>query len=68
MRARLIPVPARLLAAGAAILGKRAVFQRLCGSLQVDIGKAERVLGWRPPVSVNEGLVRAMRPLRAGTT
>ena len=68
VRARLIPVPARLLAAGAAILGKRAVFQRLCGSLQVDIGKAERVLGWRPPVSVDEGLVRAVRTVRARTT
>ncbi|WP_267285490.1 UDP-glucose 4-epimerase family protein [Zeimonas arvi] len=57
-RARLIPVPATLLEAAAALLGKRAVAQRLCGNLQVDIGKARRLLGWAPPVPVDEGLRR----------
>jgi nucleoside-diphosphate-sugar epimerase len=56
--ARLIPVPAWMLESGAALLGKRAVAQRLCGSLQVDISKARRLLGWTPPVSVDEGLRR----------
>ena len=37
--ARLIPVPARLLMAAAAMLGKRDVAQRLLVSLQVDISK-----------------------------
>ncbi|NLO78708.1 MAG: SDR family oxidoreductase [Xanthomonadaceae bacterium] len=54
--ARLIPVPPTLLNAGAAVLGKRAVAQRLLGSLQVDISKARTLLGWTPPVSVNEAL------------
>lgn len=58
VRAHLLPVPAPLLEAGAALLGKRAVAQRLCGNLQVDIGKARRLLGWTPPVSVDEGLRR----------
>lgn len=58
VRARLIPVPATLLEAAAALLGKRAVAQRLCGNLQVDIGKARRLLGWTPPVPVDEGLRR----------
>ena len=31
-----------------------------CGNLQVDISKARSVLGWVPPVSVEEGLRRAM--------
>jgi nucleoside-diphosphate-sugar epimerase len=66
--ARLVPVPPALLEAGAAMLGKRAVVQRLCGSLQVDIGKARSVLGWRPPVGVDEGLSRAVQGLGAGTT
>ena len=57
--ARLIPVPARLLELGATLLGKRAMAQRLCGSLQVDISKTREVLGWTPPLSVDEGLKRA---------
>lgn len=57
--ARLIPVPAKLLELGATLLGKRAIAQRLCGSLQVDISKAQDLLGWTPPISVDEGLRRA---------
>lgn len=57
--ARLVPVPARLLKAGAALVGKPAIAQRLCGSLQVDISKTQQLLGWVPPLSVDEGLKRA---------
>lgn len=56
--ARLVPVPEAMLEAAATLLGRRAVAQRLLGSLQVDIGKARRVLGWSPPVPVDEGLRR----------
>lgn len=56
--ARLIPVPAGMLMFGAALLGKRAVAQRVLGSLQVDISKARNLLGWEPPLSVEEGLRR----------
>ena len=55
---RLIPVPSSVLMFAATILGKRAVAQRLLGSLQVDISKARELLGWTPPVSVEEGLRR----------
>ena len=55
---RLIPIPASLLKFGASILGKSAMVQRLCGSLQVDITKTRELLGWSPPVSVDEGLRR----------
>lgn len=58
--ARLLPVPVWLMQAGASLLGKGDVVQRLCGSLQVDISKAHSLLNWVPPVSVNEGLRRAM--------
>ncbi len=54
--ARLLPVPSGLLKAGAALLGKKDVAQRLLGSLQVDISKTKEVLGWVPPVSVDEAL------------
>lgn len=56
--ARLIPVPPALLHAGAAMLGKRAIAHRLLGSLQVDIAKAQQLLNWTPPVSVDEALRR----------
>lgn len=54
--ARLIPVPSWVLQGGAALLGKKALSQRLCGSLQVDITKTRTLLGWTPPVSVDEAL------------
>lgn len=54
----LVPVPKVLLTACAALLGRRAVAQRLCGSLQVDISKTRELLGWTPPISVDEGLRR----------
>jgi nucleoside-diphosphate-sugar epimerase len=57
--ARLIPVAPALLRAGAALVGKPGLAQRLCGSLQVDIAKTRRLLGWNPPISVDEGLRRA---------
>jgi nucleoside-diphosphate-sugar epimerase len=56
--ARLLPVPVPLLKSGAALLGKSDMAQRLCGSLQVDISKARTLLGWSPPISVDEGLRR----------
>lgn len=57
--ARLLPVPVWTLQAVAALLGKGDAVQRLCGNLQVDISKAQQLLGWVPPVTVEEGLRRA---------
>ena len=62
--ARLIPVPMSALKFGARLLGKQALAQRLCGNLQVDISKARKALGWPPPVSVDEGLRRAVASWR----
>ena len=56
--ARLVPVPAMVLMAGSMFLGKREVAARLCGTLQVNITKVREVLGWAPPVSVDEELRR----------
>ncbi len=57
--ARLIPVPTSILKLAATVVGKSDVAQRLCGSLQVDIEKTRRLLGWTPPVSLDEGVRRA---------
>ncbi|MDA7020435.1 MULTISPECIES: SDR family oxidoreductase [Pseudomonas] len=55
-RARLVPVPAAVLLTCASVLGRRGVAQRLCGSLQVDIKKTQDLLGWSPPMSVEDSL------------
>ena len=59
--ARLVPVPESVLMAAAAMLGRRDMAQRLCGSLQVNISKARALLDWKPPISVDEGLRRAVK-------
>ena len=61
--ARLLPVPASWLNLAATLVGKRNVAQRLCGSLQVDIEKTRQLLGWTPPLSVDQGLKRAAEGL-----
>lgn len=58
--ARLISVREDLLMTAATLVGQRLLMQRLLGSLQVDISKARRLLDWRPVVSVDEGLRRAV--------
>lgn len=62
--ARLFPVPPALLQAGANLLGKGDVAQRLLGNLQVDISHTRETLGWTPPITVDEGLRRAVAGLR----
>jgi nucleoside-diphosphate-sugar epimerase len=57
-RVNLLPVPAPILLASAALLGRRAEAARLCGSLVVDISRTRDVLGWAPPLTVDEGLAR----------
>ena len=56
--ARLLSVPVPLLRAAATLVGQSAAVRRLCGNLQVDTTKAHQLLGWRPAVSVDEGLRR----------
>lgn len=53
---KLIGVPVPLVAFGARLVGRADIAQRLCGSLEVDIKKNKDLLGWLPPVSVDEGL------------
>jgi nucleoside-diphosphate-sugar epimerase len=57
--ARLFYMPLSALKLGATLIGKQSIYQRLCGSLQVDITKTRQLLDWSPSVSVDEGLRRA---------
>jgi len=60
-RARLLPVPAPLLQGAARVAGRRAVADRLCGNLQVDITPTRELLGWTPSVAIDTALERAAR-------
>jgi nucleoside-diphosphate-sugar epimerase len=70
--ARLLPLPGVLLRTAAELLGKRELGQRLFGSLQVDISKTRELLGWNPPIGVDQGLQRTaahfLATLPAGPT
>lgn len=57
--ARLLPVPASWLQLAATVIGKRDVAQRLCGSLQVNVEKTRQLLGWSPPLTLDQGLKKA---------
>jgi UDP-4-keto-D-QuiNAc 4-reductase len=60
-RARLLPVPTGLLQFAARLIGRTGIYERLCGSLQVDAGNARRVLGWAPPQTVDAELMRTVQ-------
>lgn len=61
--AHLVPIPSAWLEVAASLLGKRNVAQRLCGSLQVDIEKTRQLLGWHPPLTLDQGLKKAVEGL-----
>lgn len=64
---KLFPFPPALLRYGARVLGKQAAVERLCGSLQVNIGKTKQVLAWTPPVTADEALERTVEWYRNGS-
>jgi nucleoside-diphosphate-sugar epimerase len=61
--ARLVPFPVWILKLATMLAGKQIEFQSLCGSLQVDISKAQDLLEWKPPVSVPDAMHRAVQKL-----
>jgi nucleoside-diphosphate-sugar epimerase len=61
VKARLFPVPPFMLKLATKLLGKEAIYQRLCGSLQIDMVKTQQLLSWKPPLSVDAGLSLAAK-------
>ncbi|HSH12693.1 MAG TPA: NAD-dependent epimerase/dehydratase family protein, partial [Desulfurivibrionaceae bacterium] len=57
---RLFPFPSLLLKAGAIALGRRAVWERLAGSLTIDTTKAQTLLNWQPPVAPADELAATL--------
>ena len=58
--ARLVRVPVWILLAAGKLTGQSASIERVCSNLQVDITRARALLGWQPPLTVAEGLRRAV--------
>ncbi len=54
--AHLFPVPPVCMKMAGALLGRRGQVNRLLDSLAVDISKNRELLGWSPPVSVEDGM------------
>ncbi|MEI8608448.1 NAD-dependent epimerase/dehydratase family protein [Enterovibrio sp. Hal110] len=55
-RSYLLPISGQLIWLAASLLGKKVLAEKLLSSQQVDITKARNMLGWRPPLSVEQGL------------
>ena len=64
-RARLLPCPVALLHLGAMLAGRGGDVERLTGSLQVDASLLRRELGWRPRLTLAQGLEETARWFRA---
>lgn len=52
----ILPVPVGILRNVLKLMGKVAVFDKLSSTLQVDSSSVRSRLGWRPPISLREGL------------
>lgn len=53
-------IPSQLLRIAAILLGKKQIADSLLTSLELDISKAKKVLGWKPCVSMGEQLSRML--------
>jgi hypothetical protein len=57
-RTPVFPVPPKRLAFCARAVGKRALYEKLVGSLRVNDCETRASLKWKPPLTLNEGIVR----------
>lgn len=58
---RLFNVPPVLLRLIFKAFARSSFFDRLTGTLQVDISRNQDLLGWKPPLSVDEGFFRMLK-------
>ncbi|MCU7835157.1 MAG: SDR family oxidoreductase [gamma proteobacterium symbiont of Taylorina sp.] len=59
-KSRLYYLPGGFLKFLTALAGRRSEYERLFGTLQVDISKNQQLLGWEPDVSVEEGIKKTV--------
>ena len=62
-KARLLPVPPGLMRFGAKLVRREDIYQRLFGSLQLDIRHTQQTLDWTPPLSLEAGLQQTANAL-----
>ena len=55
-KAYIFSFPLILLSISLRVLGKSAIYERLCGSMQVNIDYTKSQLGWKPPFKVKDSL------------
>ena len=58
---KLIPVPLFALKTLGKFTGKSMEVERLTGSLQIDSSKIRKVLGWKPPFTLEEGIAETVK-------
>jgi nucleoside-diphosphate-sugar epimerase len=58
---RLMPAPYGLVRGIAGMFGKRAILEKLCGTLQIDSSFARETLGWTESTPLLEGLLETGR-------
>lgn len=56
--AMLLPIPVWCLKFIASCFGKKSMATKLCDSLQVDITHTKQLLGWSPPLTIEQGIAR----------
>jgi len=57
----LLPINQKALEFFLILMGKKDLVERLCESLQVDISKAQKLLDWTPPNSIEEELQKTAK-------
>ena len=53
----LLPMPESIVSSTARLFGKLNVYNKLCGTLEVDSTFSRKVLGWEQPISLLQGLL-----------
>jgi len=54
---RIFRFPRSLLRLGLSLIGKKAVYKRLFGSMEIDIEFTKSQLNWKPPFKVQDSIV-----------
>lgn len=52
-KSTLFPFPQQILKIASQVVFKKTIYDRLCHSLQIDSEKATKILGWKPPYSID---------------
>lgn len=56
----LIPFPKEILKLLFNLIGKKAIYSKVCGDLYVDITKAKTLVNWSPPFTLKQGIAKTL--------